>query len=133
MEIRSAIPSDTPAVFDALPHQTRHALLRLRQMILDVAKTTHGAGQLSETVKWGQPSYEAIAPKTGTPVRIGVPKSGGVALYVHCQTTVIARARDVFSDSPMFEGNRAVLMPLTTDWPEAPLRQIIRSALTYRM
>ena len=127
------MPSDIAAAFAAVPPAERQRLHALRTLILSVAAETPGVGRLTETLKWGQPSYEAVAPRSGTPLRIGVPKTGGVALYAHCQTTVIARARDVFQNILDFEGNRAVLLPLEGDWPEVALRHVVRSALTYRL
>ncbi|MCK0149665.1 DUF1801 domain-containing protein [Marivita sp. S6314] len=129
----STPPPDVEAALAAHPEDVQGALRALREMILDVAANTDGVGPITETLKWGQPSFEAMSPKTGTPLRIGVPKTGGVALYTHCQTTVMSQARDVFSDSFDFDGNRAVLLPTDGAWPDAALRQIMRSALTYRI
>lgn len=126
-------PPDIATVIQHYPLDVAQRLHDLRALIHDVAATSDGCGSLTENLKWGQPSFEAVRPKSGTPLRIGVPKTGGVALYAHCQTTVISRARDIFSDVFSFDGNRAILLPVTGDWPEGPLRQVIRSALTYRL
>lgn len=97
------------ALADHTP-QVQQGLLRLRALIFDVADQTNGVGQIVESLKWGQPSYATVNPVSGTPLRIGVPKSGGIALYAHCQTTVISQARDVMSGIFTFDGNRAVLL-----------------------
>lgn len=127
------MPPNIEAALKAHTKGERDRLVELRSLILDVAAETEDVGRIEESLKWGQPSFVAVAPQSGTPLRIGVPKTGGVALYAHCQTTVISQARDMFSEDFTFEGNRAIHLPLDGDWPDAPLRQVIRSALTYRL
>ncbi len=99
-------------------------------MIFEVATETPEVGEVTETLKWGQPSY---ATATGTPVRLGVVTSGQPALFVHCQTRVIADARAVFGQELGFEGNRAVVLPVDAATSDDALRQIIHAALTYRL
>ncbi len=45
------------AVFKAYPPAVRTRLMALREMMFDVAAATPGVGKLTETLKWGQPSY----------------------------------------------------------------------------
>ncbi|WP_299784690.1 DUF1801 domain-containing protein [uncultured Marivita sp.] len=104
--------------------------MKLRALVFDVAHGVPNPGPVSETLKWGQPSY---AVRTGTPLRLGVTKSGLPAMLVHCQTTVIADARSVFDGDLRFEGNRAVVIPPNAVFPEAALRQVIHAAVTYRV
>lgn len=125
-----AIPDDILAALDALPNSARPVLVRLRGVIFDVASTVPGAGDVSETLKWGQPSY---AVSTGTPLRLGVTKTGIPSLFVHCQTSVVSDARSVLAADLQFEGNRAVLVAQDTAFPEAALRQVIHAALSYRL
>ncbi|WP_218588604.1 DUF1801 domain-containing protein [Marivita hallyeonensis] len=126
-------PNPPPSVDAALavhPEAIQTVLHELRALILDVASVTDGIGDVTETLKWGQPSFSV---PTGTPLRIGVTKAGAPALFVHCQTTVIADARAVFSGDLRFEGNRAVVFDTDTALPESALRHVIRAALTYRL
>lgn len=123
------IPDDIQAALNVLPDAARPELVRLREAIFEVASTIQNAGQVTETLKWGQPSY-AVA--TGTPLRLGITKTGGPAIFVHCQTTVVADARLALEPDLSFEGNRAVLVPQDRAFPDAALRQVIHSALTYR-
>lgn len=108
----------------------RDTLHHLRGLIFDVAATIPAVGAVTETLKWGQPSF---AVQTGTPVRLGVSKSGVPALLVHCQTTVVSDARAFLGTDLSFEGNRAVLVPMDGPFPDAALRQVIHAALTYRL
>lgn len=116
------------AAFAAFPDELRPGLLRLRALIHEIAEETPGVGPLEETLKWGQPSYAA---KSGTPIRLGLPKTGGFALYVHCQTTVLSDFQSLFPETLTLEGNRGVHLTPDSPLPEDPLRALIKSALTY--
>lgn len=121
------------AVIDATPQPARDRLLALRALILETAAATPGVGRIEETLKWGQPSYLTPETKSGTTIRIDAVRDepGRVALYVHCQTSLIDRFRELYPDDLSFEGNRAVLLGADAPLPEAPLRHCIGLALTY--
>ena len=129
-------PFSDPAVkaaFDEFPSDARTPLLALREMIFEVAETTPGVGGLEETLKWGQPAYLTPETKSGSTIRLGVPKDGGAALYAHCQTTIISDFRTHFPDEFVYEGNRAVRVD-----PEKPLERdllklLMTRALTYHL
>ncbi|MEX0284978.1 MAG: DUF1801 domain-containing protein [Paracoccaceae bacterium] len=115
---------------DAAPEGARARMQELRALIHKVAKDC-AAGPLTETLKWGQPSWLTEATKSGTTIRMGAVGEDQVALYVHCQTSLVDRYRQQFPDEFAYEGNRAVLIPATGDVPEEPLRRVIGQALTY--
>lgn len=119
------------AAFDAIPQPARDRLLTLRALIYDEAAALPDIGPLQETLKWGQPAYLTPQSRAGTTLRLGVPKTGGVAIYAHCQSRVIPDFQAMFPDDFTFDGTRAVLFgddaPLRMD----KLRLLIRGALTY--
>mgnify|MGYP000036742373 CR=1 FL=1 len=125
--------STVAAVFDGFPAESRAGLLALRRLIFECAAERPEIGAITETLKWGQPAYSAEVTHAGTTLRLGVPKTGGYAIYVHCQTTVVPQFRDMFSDAFSYDGNRAVLF----DAPQAPdlekLRFLVMSALCYHL
>src|SRR5947207_12044527 len=84
------------AVFRAYPGAVRQRLLALRRLILDTAATTAGVGRIDETLKWGQPSYLTTRPKSGSTIRIDQAPPGSYALYVHCQTNLVATYRELY-------------------------------------
>lgn len=129
-------PFSDPAVaaaFDAFPDDARPGLLEMRDLIFDVAAETKGVGALEETLKWGQPAYLTPETKSGSTIRLGAPKDGGVALYAHCQTTIISDFRGLFPDEFTYEGNRAVRFAEGADLKPDALSFLIKSALTYHM
>ena len=88
-----AKPITDPKVEDAFkvyPPAVRKKLMALRKLIFKVARDTEGVGELTETLKWGQPSYLTEKTKSGSTVRIGREKKtdGDYAIYFKCQTTL---------------------------------------------
>lgn len=127
--------SDVEAVFNAYPPAVREKLLGLRRLIFDTALATEGVGPLQETLKWGQPSYLTARTKTGTTIRIdhvgSVP--GRFAMYVHCQTNLVATFRELYPDVLSYEGDRAIVFDRDDEIPEEILRHCIALALTYHL
>ncbi|MCA8869850.1 MAG: DUF1801 domain-containing protein [Rhodobacteraceae bacterium] len=127
---------DDPAVkarFDAFPAPERAGLLTLRQMIFETAAQTPGVGRLLETLKWGQPAYLTPQTKSGSTIRLGAPKEGGIAIYAHCQTSIISDFQSIFPDDFRFEGNRAIHLPNDQVISLEKLRLLVASALTYHL
>lgn len=120
------------AAFAAFPDDQRDGLLKLRQLILDTAtKAAPQIGAVQETLKWGQPSYLTPETKSGTTIRLGIPKSGGYAIYTHCQTSIMSEFETQFPDDFTFEGNRAIHFTTDQKIPTAKLEILINRALTY--
>jgi hypothetical protein len=129
-------PFADPAVrsaFDAFPNRARDGLMRLRQMIHDIAAETDGVGALEETLKWGQPAYLTPETKSGSTIRLAAPKTGGYAICTHCQTTIISDFQALFPGQFAYDGNRAVLFGEGGTPPDGPIRMLIRNALTYHL
>ncbi|MCB9612709.1 MAG: DUF1801 domain-containing protein [Sandaracinus sp.] len=104
--------------------------MALRGVILDVASTTAGVGTVVETLKWGQPSYLTIGPKSGTTIRLG-PHDEGYAFFVPCQTTLVETYRVSFGEKLRFEGNRAVVFRLGRKPPRKIVAACVKAALLY--
>ena len=124
---------DVEAVFASFPEPERTGLLMLRGLIFETAETTPGVGALEETLKWGQPAYLTPATKSGSTIRLGLPKQGGFAIYTHCQTTILSDFRSIFPDDFVYEGNRAIHFEDGEPLPLDKLRLLIHSALTYHL
>lgn len=121
------------AAYEFFPAPQREGLLKLRTLIFETAAETPGVGTLEETLKWGQPAYLTPKTRSGSTIRLGLPKQGGFALYAHCQTTLIPDFRSLFPDEFDYEGNRAVHFKEGAALPLEPLRLLVRSALTYHL
>ena len=116
--------ANVAAAFAAFPPEARAGLLSLRARILAVA--LREGIMLEEALRWGQPAY--LAPK-GSTLRLGLPKTGGYAIYTHCQTTLMDGFRAICPEL-RFEGTRAVHFAVGEALPTA-LDTLIKAALTY--
>ena len=87
------------AVFQGYPAGLRRKLMALRELIFDVAGTVEGVGPLTETLKWGQPSYLTQESGSGSTVRIDRLKKGdGYAIYFHCQSGLVDEFRRLYPE-----------------------------------
>jgi len=119
--------------FQAQPDALRTPLLHLRQTILDTAARTAAVGELTETLKWGEPAYLPAKPRIGSTIRINALKGSHTryALYVHCQTSLVDTFRNHYPVEFVFDGDRAILFQLGDPIPFAALEHCIALALTY--
>ncbi|MBN9091404.1 MAG: DUF1801 domain-containing protein [Reyranella sp.] len=122
------------AVFAAYPAASRKRLLALRELVFDVAARTDGVGPLTETLKWGQPSYLTLETGSGTTVRIDCLKTGDrYAIYFHCQSGLVPTFRELYPDTFRFEGKRALTFEPGDRLPLRALRHCIALALTHHL
>ena len=120
-------------MFTTFPKHARDVLLRIRHLIFETADETDGVGSIEECLKWGEPSYLTVKPKTGSTIRIGwkpdMPDHGNV--FFNCQTSLVADMRERYPDEFLFQGNRRLMFALTEPIPEDALRHCFALALTY--
>lgn len=122
------------AAFEAFPETYQQPLRDLRQLILETAEDDPRVGTLQETLKWGQPSWLPARPRIGTTIRLGTDRQGThLALFFHCQTSVIRDFRSGPGKDMRFDGNRAILLDPDNPLPHDLLRLPIRHALTYHL
>lgn len=125
--------SRVEAAFSDFPEAARSGLLQLRHLIFDTANSIPDVGRIEETLKWGQPAYLTPETKSGSTLRLGVPKTGGFAIYAHCQSTIISDFRGLFPGEFQYEGNRAIQFENDAQPPFDALRLLIANALTYHL
>lgn len=121
------------AVFKAYPPGLRRRLLFLRGLIFDVAARTPGVGELTETLKWGEPAYLTVQSGSGSTIRIDRKKAHPTqyAMYFHCQTMLVDTFRTLFPTEFRYEANRSILFEEHERVPVKQLRLCIEMALTY--
>lgn len=120
-------------VFQLFPDEARQTALALRDLIFDVASETPQAGEIEEVLRWGQPAYLTPMTKSGSTLRIGITKSGEVAIFAHCATTIISNYAQTFPNTDRIDGNRAVIFAGADDIVPDRLRLLIRHGLTYHL
>lgn len=118
------------AAFHDYPSGVRQHLLRLREIVLDVANSHEWIGAVEETLKWGEPSYLV---KGGSTIRLGAPKSSAehFAMYFNCNTKLVDTFRELYSDTLEFEGNRAIVFTVGEPIDTQALRHCVELALRY--
>lgn len=123
------------AVFGSYAPDTRERLMALRETIFEVAAATEGVGALTETLKWGQPSYLTGETGSGTTVRIDRLKGdgGGYAVYFHCQSGLVGQFRELYPETFAYEGERAIHFGARERIPVRELRHCIALALTHHL
>lgn len=119
--------TDVVLAFEAFDLPKRAALLRLLDLIFEVALRMHL--EVEESLKWGQPSYVTTS-KIGTPIRLGTTKEGIAAVFFNCQTTLFSSFRLVFL-SLSYEKNRGILLNDLVSLPLEELEFCIAQAFTY--
>lgn len=120
------------AAFEAIPLGDRAGLLKLRELIFNVAADLDQVPSVKEDLRWGQPAYLTPA-RVGSTLRLGQPKTGGFAIYAHCQTTIISDFAMAYPAWDKFDGNRAVLFDVATQIDPIRHGALIKSALTYHL
>jgi hypothetical protein len=124
--------SDVASVFKAYPPGIRAKLMALRELVFDTAVRTAGVGPLTETLKWGQPSYLTAETGSGTTVRIDRLKAGdGYAVYFHCQSGLVGQFRELYPDAFKYQGKRAIVFASGDRVPARELRHCLALALTH--
>lgn len=129
------IPSQTQLVFDDLPMATAARLKTLRALILGTAAENPAIGPLEETLKWREPAYLTSTTKSGTTVRINRHKKQDnlYAFYVHCQTDLVERYKQLYDDILEFDGTRAVVFDVDQEIPADAVKHCLAMALTYHL
>lgn len=116
------------------PGRETAALMRaLRGLVYATARETPGVGELTETLKWGEPSYAPLRPRTGSSVRLAARRGGEVAMYFICHTHLVARFREIYPHAFTFEGDRALVFSPGAVLPEPELKHCIAMALTFHL
>ncbi len=119
-------------VLDSYPESIRDRLLAMRSLVFETAACTDGVGELTETLKWGEPAYLTKS-KSGSTIRLAwKPKQPEqFAMYLNCQTTLIETFRELAPEGVTFEGDRAMVFAPPFEVPRDFLIACITAALTY--
>jgi hypothetical protein len=124
--------SDVQSVFKAYPPALHTKLMALRELVFETAAGTEGVGPLTETLKWGQPSYLTEGTGSGTTVRIDrLRGADGYAVYFHCQSDLVGQFRELYPATFRYEGKRAIVFAAADRVPVRELRHCLALAFTH--
>jgi hypothetical protein len=132
-ERSTPMPAEVAAAFSAFPERVRARLLEVRNLIFETAAASESVGQLTETLKWGEPAYLTEATRSGTTIRLGWVRSSErkCAVLFNCRTTLVDDFREQFPDVFVYEKNRAILLDAREPLSTVPLSTCLGMALTY--
>lgn len=119
-------------VFDSYPEQARPTMLALRDVVFTAFQQTDVDGKLTETLKWGEPSYLC---QSGSTLRIHWKESdpGHCRVFFHCQTNLVETFRELYLEAFEFEGNRAIRLKLGEDLDLTKLAHCMELSLQYHL
>ena len=122
------------AKFASYPPVARNALLALREMAWETARSLPDLGEIEETLKWGEPAY-GTSSKAGSTFRMDwkARDPGSYALYFNCQTDLVETFRTLFPKDFCFEGNRALVFRLGEAVPADSVAFCMAAAFTYHL
>lgn len=116
--------------FESYPKHINPLLVNLRELILSVAKQD-GVSDLTETLKWGEPSFVT---KSGSTLRLDwkVKKPEQYCIYFNCNTSLVETFKEVYGDTFIFDGNRAIVFQVDDVIPLQALSHCISMSLRYK-
>ncbi|MGR6872691.1 DUF1801 domain-containing protein [Pseudomonas sp. HK3] len=117
------------AKFDTYPKAAKQTLLAVRCLIFDIAEQDQ-LGSLEECLKWGEPSYLA---KKGSTIRMDWKEKSPeyCGLYFTCNSSLVETFQQLYPDDFIYQGHRAILLPLNTELNIIPLKDCLAKALKY--
>ncbi|WP_340678242.1 DUF1801 domain-containing protein [Paraglaciecola sp.] len=127
------MPDNVAQIFNGYPSTVKHTLLQIRRWIEQVASENEEIGEITECLKWGEPSYITLN-GIGTTLRLGCARNSEskFALLVHCQTRLITDFKEVYPQCE-YDKNRALLLDSAQPLPEMMIKHFIYLALTYHL
>ncbi len=127
------ISKEVQSVFDAFPVDAQKKLMQIRQLIFDAAAQDDTIGEVTETLKWGEPAYLTEETGSGSTIRLGYKDKtpDSVDVYLNCQTTLIKDIKLLHSGELVCEDNRVIRIPLAEPLPEDALIDCLTMALKY--
>ncbi|MBM7687426.1 hypothetical protein BCR24_11980 [Enterococcus ureilyticus] len=129
--MKTIIDSNVANVFEGYPERYRQPLLQIRELIFSTAASLNAVGEVEESLKWNQPSYATTITKSGSPIRIDRFGAEKIALFFHCQTTLVEEFRALFGEGLEFSKNRAIVLDPDKELPINELAFCIEQALMY--
>ena len=116
--------------FMTYPESIAAVLHEIRDLIFQVA-AQDGITTVEETLKWGEPSYIS---KTGSTIRFDYkPKAPDqYCVYFNCKTKLIDTFKELYGDTFVYQGNRALVFELEQALPNKELAHCLSLALRYK-
>jgi len=121
--------------FQMYPSPYKTKLMAIRELIFKIAKKSPEIGEITETLKWGEPSYLPKQRNIGTTIRLHwlETKPNQYGIYFNCQTNLIEQFKKKFGKKFQYEGKRALIFNLEDDLKPSEITDCIYMALTNKL
>lgn len=129
------LPYDVSDIVESWPAAAQQIFFDLRDLIYATAADDPAIGPLTETLKWGEPSFLTEVTRSGSTLRVAwkAKYPDEIGLFVICRTDMLADIRDLFPQDFRFEGTRAAFLPLETPINADAVAFLVRRALRYHL
>ncbi|AGH80879.1 hypothetical protein PCNPT3_04685 [Psychromonas sp. CNPT3] len=116
--------------FETYPKHIAVLLGNIRDLILSVAKKDDRI-KITETLKWGEPSYIS---NIGTTIRFDwkAKSPQQYCVYFNCKTSLIETFKEVYGDTFIYDGHRAIIFKINQELPLKELSHCISMSLRYK-
>ncbi len=123
------------AVYHRFPKPMQRKMFELRDIIFEVAKNNPKIGKITESLKWGEPTYETIKTKSGSPLKIiyKTAMDANFSLAVMSSTNLIETFKEIYPKTFYFNGTREVIINSNKKIPRNEIYKCIELALTYNL
>ncbi|MHA7058858.1 DUF1801 domain-containing protein [Aquimarina sp. M1] len=121
---------EVASVYQQYPDHIRKKIEYLRKLVIETAKDLDEITSIEETLKWGELSFLT---KKGSTIRIDwkAKQPDQYAMYFQCTSKLVTTFRVLYQHTFQFEGNRAIIFPMTSNIPTKALKKCITAALIY--
>ena len=121
-------------IFDSFDPNVRKIILQIRDLIFTIGAEIDTVGEVTESLKWGEPSYAPLKQRVGSPIRLNQLKDKNkFALYFNCQSNLIPTFKQLYPSTFNFEGNRSIVFDINNKVPIKELEHCLSIALTYHI
>lgn len=116
------------------PRPAQEAALACRALFHGVAEA-RAIGPLEESLKWGQPAWRPVRPRTGSTLRLGWSEGqpDRLSLFVDCKTDLALRLKVTHPDLPFNDERRHIAVSLDTPLPEEAVIRLAEMTFCYHL
>ena len=114
------------------PQAAQTHFCTLRDIVHDVAKGVR-IGDLTETLKWGEPAWLPKKSGIGSTLRASwsLKRPKALGLFLNCNSTLPETMRTLYPKTFEFDGKRSIFLPLDCPLPTDALHHCAHLTLTY--
>jgi hypothetical protein len=121
-------------VYERFPKEMKTKVLEVREIIFEVGKNNEKITKITETLKWGEPTYQRDRSKYGSPIKINYKKTmeNHFSISVISSTNLIQKIKELYPKAFEFNGDREIIINANKKLPKNEIYKFIELALTHK-